>query len=117
MRNTLTILAATIALAALGTGASAHSKSSTFTPEDGATVTDVPEITMQFDDPMRVISVGLTRDGEDAALERETGTDPVTEFVARPAGDLAPGAYTVEWRGMSADGHPMQGSFSFTLAQ
>ncbi|MEL6211890.1 MAG: copper resistance protein CopC [Pseudomonadota bacterium] len=38
-----------------------------------------------------------------------------TDFVATPAA-LSTGEYTVEWRGLSGDGHPMQGSFSFTVA-
>ena len=103
-------------MTALATGASAHSKTNAYSPEDGATVTELPEITMSFADPMRIISVDMTHEGEDAALERETGTDPVTEFIAHPADAPVPGDYKVERRGMGADGHPMQGSFSFTLA-
>ncbi|WP_172976548.1 copper resistance CopC family protein [Roseivivax sp. THAF40] len=86
-------------------------------PEDGSTVTELSKITMQFDDPMRIISVAMTCDGEDTALSRETGTDPVTEFVASPGAALMPGDYMVEWRGMSSDGHPMTGSFTFTLTE
>lgn len=99
------------------TAALAHSKTTAYSPEDGSTVTELSEITMQFDDPMRIISVAMTRDGEDTALSRETGTDPVTEFVARPGAALVPGDYTVEWRGMSSDGHPMTGSFMFTFTE
>ena len=42
--------------------------------------------------------------------------DAVTEFRALPPSDLPDGAYTVDWRGLSSDGHPMQGTFSFTIA-
>ncbi|MGH7533940.1 MAG: copper resistance CopC family protein [Gemmatimonadales bacterium] len=39
--------------------------------------------------------------GEDAPL------------TAQVTGTMAPGAYTVLWRAMSADGHAMRGSFGF----
>ena len=32
-----------------------------------------------------------------------------------PPADMPAGAYTVNWRGLSIDGHPMQGSFDFTV--
>ncbi|WP_254430512.1 MULTISPECIES: copper resistance CopC family protein [Ruegeria] len=97
--------------------AAAHSKSEATTPADGATVTDVPELTMRFDDPMRIISVTLTSPDGDVEIERETGMDPATEFRAVPLEELTPGSYRFDWRGMASDGHPMQGSFSFTVAE
>ena len=111
-----TILAAATALA-LTTGALAHSKSEVTVPADGATVKAVEAIEMRFDKPMRVTAVKLLRDGGELEIERETGMAPVTEFRAFPASTLDAGAYTVEWRGLSDDGHPMQGSFAFTVAE
>ena len=95
----------------------AHSKSEATTPADGATVTEVPELSMRFDDPMRIILVSLTSMDGDVEIERETGMDPATEFRALPLEQLAPGSYRFDWRGMASDGHPMQGSFSFTVAE
>ena len=95
----------------------AHSKSEATTPADGATVTKVPELSMRFDDPMRIISVTLTSPDGDVEIERETGMDPATEFRALPLEALPPGSYRFDWRGMASDGHPMQGSFSFTVAE
>ena len=97
--------------------AAAHSNSEATTPADGASVTDVLELTMRFDDPMRIISVTLTSHDGDVEIERETGMDPTTEFRAMPLEELAPGSYRFNWRGMASDGHPMQGSFSFTVAE
>ena len=110
------IPAIALALATTG-GALAHSKSETTTPADGASVEAVEALEMRFDGPMRIIKVTLTSNDEGIEVERETGMEPVTEFRAVPASDLAPGAYEVEWRGMSADGHPMQGAFGFTVAE
>ena len=95
----------------------AHSKSEATTPADGATVTEVPELSMRFDDPMRIISVTLTSPDGNVEIERETGMDPATEFRASPSEALPPGNYRFDWRGMASDGHPMQGSFSFTVTE
>ena len=112
-----TLTAAALMALLTSTSAVAHSKSEATTPADGDSVEAVEAIEMRFDAPMRIIKVTLTSDGEELEVERETGMEPVTEFRAVPASDLAPGDYEVDWRGMSSDGHPMQGTFGFTVAQ
>lgn len=94
----------------------AHSEKKTTTPADGAVLKAAPEtIAMIFDSPMRLTMIRLTdADGTEFDVDRTDGMAPVTEFEARPAA-LAPGTYTVEWRGLAADGHPMEGSFSFRI--
>jgi methionine-rich copper-binding protein CopC len=109
------ILALVVALAT-ATVALAHSKTEATTPADGATVQTVQAIEMRFDDPMRVTAITLTGPDGEMDITRETGLDPVTEFRALPVGAMPTGAYTVEWRALAADGHPMQGSFDFTVA-
>jgi len=106
-----------LAVAIVPMYATAHSKSEATTPADGATVTEVPELSMRFDDPMRIISVTLTSTAGDVEIERETGMDLATEFRALPLDELAPGNYRFDWRGMASDGHPMQGGFSFTVTE
>lgn len=98
------------------TGGYAHSGVEDTTPANAATVKAVEVIEMRFDEPMRVTAITLT--GEDGAIEikRETGMDAVTEFRALPTVALPAGVYTVDWRGLSTDGHPMQGMFGFTVA-
>ena len=110
-----TLLALPLVL--IAAAASAHSKSETTVPAHGATVEEVPELALRFDDPMRIVTVTLTMDGAEVGIERETGTEPVTEWRAVLAETLAPGAYRLDWRGMAADGHPMQGGFAFTVAE
>ncbi len=106
-----------IAATTIATSVWAHSKSEKTEPVDGSTVASVETIAIGFDKPMRVTAIKLTLDGAEAGIERETGLEPVKRFLARPADDLGPGTYKVEWRGLSADGHPMNGSFSFTVGQ
>ncbi|QJF50410.1 copper resistance CopC family protein [Roseobacter ponti] len=98
------------------TGVLAHSKAEKTTPADAASVDAVDVIAIEFDDLMRVTAVSMTGPEGLVGVERETGMEPVSEFRARPPDDLPAGTYTVDWRGLSADGHPMQGTFSFTLA-
>jgi putative copper export protein/methionine-rich copper-binding protein CopC len=44
--------------------------------------------------------------------------DSATALVARiTAGQLTAGSYTVAWRTASSDGHPMEGRFTFTIAE
>ena len=105
-----------LVLAATTTGASAHSKAEQTTPANEATVAMVEAIEMRFDDPMRVTAITLTGPDGEVSIVRETDMDVVTEFRALPPADLPDGAYTVDWRGLSSDGHPMQGTFSFTIA-
>ena len=111
-----TILAVVVAIGFVSPAWS-HSKKEGTTPTDGTTVQAVEAIEMRFDKPMRIITVTVTAGDGDVPVERETGMEPVTEFRAAPVGTLAPGAYEVEWRGMSGDGHPMQGSFGFTVGE
>ena len=107
---------AVLALIAVAPGAWAHSKAEETTPTNEAIVASVQVIEMRFDDPMRVTAITLTGPEGDVDIERETGMDAVTEFRAIPPAELPDGAYTVDWLGLSADGHPMQGTFGFTVA-
>lgn len=95
----------------------AHSKQETTFPEDGAVLAAAPDVvSMTFDEPMRITMISLTGEaGGTFDLERSDAMEPVTEFRATPP-LLPKGRYTVEWRGLSSDGHPMQGRFSFEVA-
>ncbi len=114
--------AATLALTlsmtlALGAGpASAHSKKEATEPADGAVIDAAPEtIAMTFDMPLRVTMITLTdAAGTEHPLTRSDDMQAVRDFRALPP-VLAAGDYTVKWRGLANDGHPMQGEFSFEV--
>lgn len=118
----ITILRATLGAAlALGLTSQmllAHSQKEGTTPVDGAQLTETPEmIHMVFNDPMRITMVRLVNaEGAEMPMERDTGLAPSLEFHAEPEA-LKPGGYTVEWRGLAADGHAMQGAFSFDVTE
>ncbi|MFK7763030.1 MAG: copper resistance protein CopC [Roseobacter sp.] len=110
------IILAGLSAAVLATGAIAHSKAEDTTPANEAIVDTLEAIEMRFDDPMRVTAITVTGADGHVAVERETGMDALTEFRAIPPADLPAGAYTVDWRGLASDGHPMQGTFGFTIS-
>ena len=94
-----------------------HSKAEQTTPGNNTTVKTVEVIEIRFDDPMRVTAISLKGPEGAVEIERETGLDPVTKFRATPGSAMGEGVYQVDWRGLAADGHPMQGSFSFTVSK
>ena len=113
MKTTILAFATMLAIA---TSALAHSKQEMTVPADGTTVAELSELVLRFDQPMRVTNIVLSSTERQIELSSEMGTDAVTEYVAIPKDDIVPGDYEVEWRGLSADGHPMQGGYVFTVS-
>jgi copper resistance protein C len=122
MRRALGLLAAAgLALAALlltAAPASAHDKLESTTPKQGSSVATPPaQITLTFNQPAfkigsRIRVVGPAGDvaaGEPAFRER------TVRQALRP--DAPAGAYTVEWQVTSTDGHPIAGTWEFTVRQ
>ena len=110
------VAAVGLSFALAGAAAAAHSRPETTTPANGEVVAQAPAlIAISFDKPMRITRIELTNAGGDAfALGRTDEMAPVTRFEATPP-PLPAGRYTVKWRGLSADGHPMSGRFSFEV--
>ena len=96
----------------------AHSKQEVTVPHDGAVLAAPPDVvSIAFDAPMRITVIRLKSEaGDTFELERSDAMRPVTDFRATPP-VLPNGRYTVEWRGLSADGHAMKGRFSFEVAR
>ena len=104
----LSLSTATVALA--------HAKKGKSTPAEGATVKAVEKIEIGFSMPMRVTSVKLLSGETELPIKRDVGMEAVKEFTGAPEAPLAPGAYTIEWKGMGPDGHVMEGDIDFTVA-
>ncbi|MFI2102424.1 copper resistance protein CopC [Isoptericola sp. NPDC019693] len=118
-------LALALGLAAAGTvaaaaPASAHNVVVDTVPATGSTVTEPPEsVDVTFDD----VVLELSADGSSTVVTvtDAEGTDhavgcPTTQdrTVSVPVALGEGGEYTVDWRIVSADGHPTSGGFSFT---
>ncbi|MBE1532721.1 copper resistance CopC family protein [Actinomadura algeriensis] len=110
-------LAAVLTLAAALTfaaPASAHTALTGSNPEADATVAPPSEIVLEFADPVTLPQVVVT-DESDARHElgKPVAVDnDVTQALKAP---LPNGAYTVGWRAVSPDGHPISGTFEFTV--
>ncbi len=114
-------LAATIAILvgvlALGTGiASAHATVESSTPADGQSLPASPsEISVTFNEPVSTASGGLSvlnADGTHVDAGKSQVTDGRTLVTEIPQ-PLPDGTYVATYRVLSADGHPVSGSFLF----
>lgn len=87
-------------------------------PADGSTVDAPPaRITLTFDQPAQALGTEIVVLGPDGAAVGEGDVELVDNTVSQAlAADLPAGAYAVEWRVTSADGHPLSGTLAFTAA-
>lgn len=97
----------------------AHAGLTSTTPADGEELTSPPdEVVMTFDGELDPEGSGFVVTDADGT---EVGAGEVDLEVAersemRGAVDIsAPGEYTVAWTSAAADGHPEEGTFSFTV--
>ncbi len=75
------------------------------------------EVSLRFDEPVEA-SLGAVRlyDSRGRRLDTGATTKPSAQVVAVPVRTSLPGgAYVVTWRVISADSHPVQGSFTFQV--
>jgi hypothetical protein len=109
-------LAAMALISTLATGAVAHSRVDTTTPENGVAIAEVPsEISFNFADDIRLTKVNMIhQDVHTVPLGLGGQTNFGRAFVL-PLQGMGGGTYRIEWRGLGADGHAMQGEFTFTV--
>ncbi|MCS5492871.1 copper resistance protein CopC [Curtobacterium flaccumfaciens] len=96
--------------------ASAHSALTSSTPADGAVVTEPLEsVDLTFSEaPLAGLDAGLRIQVTDASgTDVATGDVRVSGTTMRRAVDLDQGSYTVLWRYVSPDGHPIEGTLAF----
>lgn len=96
--------------------AQAHTSLISTDPTEGARLASVPEqVVLTFSENLREPSqVGVAVDGE--AVEVEFQVDG-PRVVVTPPSDAPEGAYDINYRVISADGHPVTGTLSFEVAQ
>ena len=99
--------------------ASAHAELTSTDPVDGSVVQRAPKaVTLEFSegvslrpDGVRVVASDGTRvDRGDASADGSSVKVPIKAKIDR-------GTYVVAWRVVSADGHPVRGSFTFSYGQ
>ncbi|MFC4909092.1 copper resistance CopC family protein [Actinomadura gamaensis] len=112
------IVAGAVMAGALGVSAvpaSAHTSLKSSDPAAGATVASPQKLTLTYADPVGFPQVVLTdaSGGRHEAGAARAVDNVVTESVKGP---LPNGVYTVGWRVVASDGHPVTGEFKFTVA-
>lgn len=98
----------------------AHSGLHASEPADGAVLrAPPPAVVLAFMEPVRVTTLRLLDEaGRERPLRREgERTAAAREVRAAVQGALPPGAYRVEWRGASADGHVGGGAVGFRIVE
>ncbi len=116
LRCGLAALVAGLLLAVLGAGpAAAHNRFVSADPADGSTLARSPgAVVLTFDEPAVAMGTQVVVTGPDGAAA--TGPAQLLDTTVRqPLVAGAPaGAYNVDWRVTSDDGHPITGRLSFT---
>ncbi|WP_434091173.1 copper resistance CopC/CopD family protein [Streptomyces flaveus] len=115
----LVLMLGTLLLLGGATTASAHSSVRDTDPREGTVLKTAPkQVTMTFtesvgisDDSIRVLSPDNRRMNAGPA-EHAGGSDTVR---VRLQDDLPDGTFTVAWRVVSADSHPISGAFTFSV--
>lgn len=115
----LTLMLTTTALAlGLATPASAHSELVAATPGDGEVLTEAPaEIVLEFNEEIQDLGneiVVVDPEGTpvatgDAVVDGVTVTQAITGGTA--------GTFTVTWRVVSEDGHPISGEYAYEVEE
>ena len=119
-RRALAAYGLALALASVGTArpALAHAELRASEPAEGAVLPASPDrVSLSFTEPMRVTSLRLFDEaGREQPLRREgERTAAAAEARASLSGPLPPGAYRLEYRGLSADGHAGGGAVRFRV--
>jgi methionine-rich copper-binding protein CopC len=121
MRKIAVVLGlAFLTLLGLAAPASAHNSLVSSNPTSEATVDTSPaSVELTFDQPVQkgdglnTISVS----GPDNTAWKTGTVDVASNIVSAPLDELGPaGAYRIAYRIVSADGHPVSGEVTFTLA-
>lgn len=116
LRALIATAVTTLAIAVTPSAASAHAALADSNPKDGATLTALPDqVTISLNEPVRdpaqiaVLDTGGTRvNSETVAVANKTATSQILE-------QPGPGKYTMSYRVVSADGHPVTGTIAFTI--
>ncbi|MBD3778054.1 MAG: copper resistance protein CopC [Micrococcales bacterium] len=117
-RLVLVPVLAAAALALSVVPASAHSGMTGSDPSDGATVDVAPDaVTLTFNEPPQALGTEIAVVGPDGTTVSEGVTTVADTTVTQPLASTRPaGAYVIQWRVTSADGHPLSGELTFTAA-
>jgi methionine-rich copper-binding protein CopC len=94
----------------------AHAALKASAPNAGATVDAPQNLTLTFTEKVRLTAVRLVAGDKNVPVETNRSA-PAAETFSLPLSSLTPGNYQVRWTALGADGHPVNGTFSFIVSQ
>jgi methionine-rich copper-binding protein CopC len=111
----LALAALLVAMVVTASPASAHARLEASSPKDGSTLTATPpEVMLQFNEQIKEgLNQISVKSGSTDATEGKPEVDGNTVYQPLKS-SLAAGDYTVSYKVVSADGHPISGTLSFT---
>jgi len=93
----------------------AHTGLSEATPADGAIIKEGPaHINLTFNGPVKLVKLELMGVGHEMPTNFESNSEAAASFMIETPG-MHPGAFTVNWAVIGADGHTVAGNYSFTV--
>ncbi|PCJ24756.1 MAG: hypothetical protein COA96_08785 [SAR86 cluster bacterium] len=99
----------------VSTSTFAHTALETATPGDGAIVNQGPaHINLVFNGPVKLLKLELMGVGHEMPTSFEVNSEPQAAYVIETPG-MHPGAFTVNWAVIGADGHAVTNSYSFVV--
>ena len=105
-----------LALVTLGVTANAHAHLQKSSPADNSVITTSPShLVLNFSEAARLTALSIQKDSEPEQKLKPLPTTAAQE-ISVPLPPLTAGAYAVNWRVVSDDGHIMAGALHFTLA-
>lgn len=121
MRWLLSVIAGFLLVLIPASGAAGHAGLLSSNPEDGATLDIAPDqVVLTFSEELLSdlveISVLDADDNPVVVTEVPQTPPPGTDVKVPWPADLAPGEYSVAFRVVSADGHPVTGRITFSYA-
>ena len=112
----LLLVGSTIASLLFAGHALAHAMLESSSPANHAVLNAAPKtINLEFGHPTKLTKLKLLSSGQETPLTVDLSAPASTTF-SLPLPALKPGTYQVKWSTLSADGHAMTGSLSFTLS-
>jgi copper resistance protein C len=115
MLNKIALLS-TLLLFIFGANVFAHSHLEESTPKNGEIVTQsLKDITLTFETALEPTSSFTLIDGNHTAIPLSTVSITGNQLIANVEDDLTNGAYTIHWKIIGEDGHPLEGDIPFTM--
>lgn len=110
---------ALLGLVAVAGPASAHAQLVSITPADGAVLTTAPtSVVLVFDDTVAPnLAVVTVKNASGANLADGKAATDGAKVTQALAADLPAGSYTISWKVVSDDGHPVSKTSTFTLKE